>query len=472
VSPTDRPRYYDSPGPTMVDRGATCLQSMEGTFTDHIDTPRPVFIIGSYRSGTSVMTWALGQHPNLFPLEETHFVYKLAVDLDYLYELGARPGLRSFIGLAQLTSREFRTHFGRACSDLIESSRQRTVSHAGSEEFLDKRTINIDLKFSTRDPKRRWIDGTPENAHYVLALLRMFPAAKFIHILRNPKQVAASLMHFSSAGGRDYKEEEAYCTWTQMVQACALAEGALGSERVLRLRYDDIVAEPEATMRRCLAFVGEEFNDDCLLPLREKINSSRYDNIGDDSIEANIGAPEPWISKAFGLYRQLLEERQPSTGRLSALRHLQHKLHDYQSGLRPDENERLAAELDRVRARLKLLGEAPMRILDWGPRDIVAGQPFNVQPDGSNALWIKTHHAPLDTVVEVDGVALESSVHSSGEWLTASVPAKLTSQPCRLELTLRSAGTGEVGRPLFCEPTSRNAIIRRLIHRIQGKLAL
>lgn len=438
---------------------------------DHAATPRPIFIIGSYRSGTSIMTWALGQHPNLFPLEETHFIYKLAVDLDYLYELGSKPGIRSFIGLAQLTPREFRTHFGHACAELIESSRQRTVSRASSEKFLDKRTINIKLKFSEQDPKLRWIDGTPENAHYVLSLLRLFPAAKFIHILRNPKRVAASLMHFSSAGAHDYAEDEAYCTWTQMVRACAFAEEALGPGRILRIRHEEIVADPQAVLRRCLIFAGEEFFADCLLPFREKINSSCYDDIGDDSIEANIGAPEPWISEAFGLYRRLLDGPPLTTGRLAAFRILQRKLREYQFGLRPDKSERLRAGLKGMQVRLKLL-EAPMRILDWGPRDIVAGEPFNVQPDGSNALWVKTRHAPLDTVIEVGGVSLRSSVNSAGERLMALVPAELTSQPCRLKLILRSAETGEVCGPLICVPTSRNATFRRLIHHIQDKLAL
>ena len=75
---------------------------------------RPIFVIGSYRAATSALTWALGQHPNLFPLEETHFLYKLAVDVDNLYELGTASGEYSFIGLSKYTARDFRSYFAEA----------------------------------------------------------------------------------------------------------------------------------------------------------------------------------------------------------------------------------------------------------------------------------------------------------------------------------------------------------------------
>lgn len=434
----------------------------------HAKVVCPIFIIGSYRSATSAMTWALGQHPNIFPLEETHFVYRQSVELDYLYEIGSRQGIRSFIGMAQLSPREFRAHFGWACADLIESSRSRIVYHATAVEFHDQHTDNIELNFSEMDPKHRWVDGTPENSHYALSLLRMYPNAKFIHILRNPRQVANSLMHFSAAGARDYTEEEAYRTWFRMTLSCAIAEEALGPERVLRIRHEDIVADAEGIVRRCLAFVGEEFHPKCMLPLRERINSSRHIDTGDDRIEANIGAPNEWVREAFELYRRLLEGKRVSAGRLAAFRELQRRLREYQRGLRPDVNEQLLAELRSTKVRLKLL-EGPLKVLDWGPRDIVAGAPFNVQPNGESALWVKAHNAWWDTIIELGGRPLETSVDSQGEWVTAMVPPELTRQPCRLELVLRSKETGEVAGPYMCVPTHRKAILRRLIHRLQDK---
>ena len=82
--------------------------------------PRPVFIIGSPRSGTSALTWALGQHPNLLPVEETRWLAKLAVDLRATYQLG-RQAYVSQIASMGIGVADFYGAFGNAVNDMILS---------------------------------------------------------------------------------------------------------------------------------------------------------------------------------------------------------------------------------------------------------------------------------------------------------------------------------------------------------------
>ena len=61
----------------------------------------------------------------------------------------------------------------------------------GNREAVEKKIIpsdNFRLVRSHGDPKLRWVDGTPENSHYVYSLNMLFPKSKFIHIVRNPKK--------------------------------------------------------------------------------------------------------------------------------------------------------------------------------------------------------------------------------------------------------------------------------------------
>lgn len=414
----------------------------------------PVFIIGSYRSATSALTWALGQHPNLFPLEETHFLYKLAVDLENLYELGSAQGEHSFLGLARYAPTDFRRYFGDACNRMVQDARSRIVRHCMEIRLRDqtRENPNIKLRRGWAQPKRRWVDGTPENSHFVLPLINLFPEARFIHVLRNPRRVATSLMNFSTMGAHDYEEECAYRTWIHLVRNAALSEQALGGDRVMRLMHEDLVESPQDALAKCLNFIGEKYHADCLLPLREKINSSRYDDPGNCSIEANIDSEKPWVREAFQLYASLLEGKEIlDGGAAAAQKQLADNLQEYRVSLLPATNEQLSrqnldyerriAELQQqcgaLRRHLKHL-EQPLEVLDWGPRDIHAGIPFNQQPDGSSAIWVSTRHANQDTQIVLGGVPLATAVHSGGNLVTALVPADLTSESRHLEMYLRS----------------------------------
>lgn len=263
----------------------------------------PIFVIGSYRSATSATTWAIGQHPNIFPLEETNFISRMSVDLAIQHKMGSARGSRTFLSSARISRRDYYRHFGCALDKLILDSRQALVAQAKEESTRSGSTSqNVKLEVSAEAPKNRWIDGTPENSHVVLALRLMYPNAKFIFILRDPREVARSLAHFESIGGGTYSEQESYNLWIHLVRSCALAERAFGSSVVLRVRYEDIKENPADVVRRCLEFVGEPFCEACLNPFRERINASAIPaNAG---LQGGVGTPK-YLTEAVALYESI-----------------------------------------------------------------------------------------------------------------------------------------------------------------------
>jgi hypothetical protein len=226
---------------------------------------RPIFVVGSPRSGTSILTWCLGQHPAILPIEETNWIAKFGAGLGSVYELGASRGAHSQLSAAGIGIEEFFQHFGDAIDALILRAGTRSGTR-GEGAFQ--------LWRSPLDPKTRWVDGTPEYSHDIALLAKLFPQAKFIHILRDVSSVVKSLMNFANVGATNLSEQEAYETWLRAVCACVAAEEALGPETVLRVTHDELSEAPLALLRRCLDFVGEPFCADCLEPLHKKINSS------------------------------------------------------------------------------------------------------------------------------------------------------------------------------------------------------
>jgi hypothetical protein len=109
--------------------------------------------------------------------------------------------------------------------------------------------------------KSRWGDKSLMNERYADRIFQSFPDARIIHMIRDPRDRYASVLARwkSRRGGVGAGMGE----WFESVQ---YAESNLvhRPEQCIVMRYEDLVAEPEAAMRRICDFIGEPFAEEMM----------------------------------------------------------------------------------------------------------------------------------------------------------------------------------------------------------------
>jgi hypothetical protein len=276
-----------------------------------MNPPRPIFIIGAPRSGTSITTWALGQHPNIQPMPETAWIASLGVGAFLSHAKGSERGRFSHLSNVEFPLAPFMARIGEAVDaivhDVFDERRRIFYGEAVRDPSwsLPERVAHspMHIQRSGNDPKRRWIDGTPMNTFYLWALSEMFPDARFIHNLRRPDEVATSLEGFDRVGARALALRQGLKTWMAHTENAWYGERAFGRERAYRLDFHRLASEPETLFREICTFLGEEFSPDCLLPLREKLNSSEVDDRRERNLERLRRSPS--FRRAEELYRMV-----------------------------------------------------------------------------------------------------------------------------------------------------------------------
>jgi hypothetical protein len=214
-----------------VDEAAT---DAAGTVTIGI-TERPIFIIGSPRSGTTALAAALQRHSALWTAEESQILWDL------------------FAG-GRLT-RNYQRKGQSEGSWLVRRGVDR-------ETFLSYVGLGINALFTELAGGKRWVDHTPIYTHLVADLAGMFRGAQFLHMLRDGRRVVNSMMHFLSIFDGDAKSvpwardfREACRTWRRHVELARSFEQEQ-PHRCLTVRNEELVADPPGGFARIYSFLG------------------------------------------------------------------------------------------------------------------------------------------------------------------------------------------------------------------------
>jgi hypothetical protein len=241
------------------------------------DINKPVFVVGAPRSGTSIVTWCLGHHPNLYPVPESNWMGDFAVNVAVAHQVGSARGGYSILSAMDIRDDELFAAFGRSINELVVGHRRDLETNRENRNSPSKINLRwLEATSMAAGPKTRWVDGTPEYSLHICGLRKLFPQGRFVHVFRDVGAVVCSMVNFHRATGIQLvaNEEHAYKYWLRTVRACLKAEKAYGPAVVYRLPYTALVDDPEASMRTLLDFLGEPYSAKCLEPLSERINSS------------------------------------------------------------------------------------------------------------------------------------------------------------------------------------------------------
>jgi hypothetical protein len=198
----------------------------------------PIFIVGSGRSGTTLLRMMLDSHPAISCGEETKFLADLAPIL------GAHWRLLSTYGF----SREW------------WADRIRGFYSGFQEEYLARRG------------KRRWAEKTPTYTRHLGFVDELFPTALYVHVIRDGRDVVAS---YRDRWGYRAALRAANSIWAFDVKTARDFGTGLPAGRYHELRYEALVSDPEATLRALLEFLGEPWDPQVL----------RFDEVSHDTTE-------------------------------------------------------------------------------------------------------------------------------------------------------------------------------------------
>jgi hypothetical protein len=212
----------------------------------------PFLIIGGQRSGTSLLSRILNQHPSL------------AVPGESFYFNTFGP-LRRFYGdLAVPENRD------RLVDDALSTFKIREwsppLTRAAVLAKLEEPTLGgvfraiLDAWTETQG-KPRWGEKTPHHVLHWRDVTEALPYAPLVHIVRDGRDVALGLIRARFGPKTVYRAAQ---RWTQYLSAIDRIKAATPAVRLHEIRYEDLLQQPEEVLGGICAFLGERYAPEML----------------------------------------------------------------------------------------------------------------------------------------------------------------------------------------------------------------
>ena len=217
---------------------------------------RPIFVVGCPRSGTTMFTMMLHAHSRIAMPPETRFLLRV---------------YRRQLAFGDLTVPENRAKLadaivrgkGTKFRDLGLDRRQVRRAIVDGPPTVGSAVGTVFRLYADRFGKQRWGDKRPIYYQSIPAIRRMFPDAQFVHLVRDGRDCAASLLRVP---WHEKGAIAAIALWTEAIAYGRRAARRLPSDTWYELQYEHLVANPRAELEKLCDFLDEDFEEGMLEP--------------------------------------------------------------------------------------------------------------------------------------------------------------------------------------------------------------
>lgn len=234
---------------------------------------RPIFVVGTPRSGTTLVQCILSAGSATYSLPETQFFTMVLPSLRLApHEPLTAEALDRYHALVE------------ADPDLIPlaTDRPRAVLE---QRVAEGRASALDLLGALLEQGRpphdaphrrlRVVEKTPLHVLHLDQIGDSFPDARVVHVLRDPTDVVSSWLGAPFAHSRSVTEYAR--AWVETVQA-ARTYSQRDPTRLLAIRHEDLVRDPEGTVRAMCAFLDLDYEPRMLLEFGEQAPRNTHGN--------------------------------------------------------------------------------------------------------------------------------------------------------------------------------------------------
>ncbi|MGH3023380.1 MAG: sulfotransferase family protein [Gaiellaceae bacterium] len=218
------------------------------------ESDRPIFVLGCARSGTTLMQAMLHSHPRIAIPPENRFLipaYRRRLRFGDLGEPANRKRVAEFV----------MKRGGRFADFGLDRDETRRLIVEGPPTLGS--ALGIVLRaYAERFDKPRWGDKRPFYHSFIPPLLRLFPDAQIVHVVRDPRDCVASLKRMPWWKLDSHHAVSAWANSVDRVEQAVRKRPGV----VIRVQYERLVADPERELRTLCAALGEDFDPAMVAP--------------------------------------------------------------------------------------------------------------------------------------------------------------------------------------------------------------